>query len=120
MTVADIEELLVADDDGHAEHLTQIVNWHFERAMTSVRLSFGAAASLLAALLAALFAAKTHLQTWEGILVAVGIVATASFGLWGLRQTREVHDDYVAALRLLRQMAPLTPLLRLFRESAAP
>jgi hypothetical protein len=120
MTVADIEELLVADDEGQAEHLTQIVNWHFERAMTSVRLSFGAAASLLAALLAALFGAKTHLHTWEGILVAAGILATASYGLWGLRQTREIHDDYVAALRLLREMAPLTPLLRLFRESARP
>lgn len=116
LTVADVEELLVAEDDGHAEHLTQIINWHFERAMTSVRLSFGAAASLLAALLAALFGSKTHLHTWEGILVGVGIVATALFGFWRLQQTRGVHEDYVAALHLLREMAPLTPLLRLFRE----
>lgn len=116
MTVADVEELLVADDAGHAERLTQILNWHFERAMTSARLSFGAAALLLASLLAAVFGAKSHLETWEGILVSLGIAAATGFGVFGIRQTKEVHEDYVAGLRLLREMAPLTPLLRLFRE----
>jgi len=118
MTVADIEELLVADDDGLAERLTQIMNWHFDRAMTSVRLSFGAAASLLAALLAALFGNHTHLKEWEGIVIGVGIVASAAYGVYGLRQTKAVHADYVAAIRLLREMAPLTPVLRVFREIA--
>jgi hypothetical protein len=116
MTVADVEELLVADDERLPERLTQIMDWHFERAMTSIRLSFGAAASLLAALLAALFENHTHLKVWEGVVIGVGIAAATGFGVFRLTQTKDVHADYVAALQLLREMAPLTPLLRIARE----
>jgi ABC-type glycerol-3-phosphate transport system permease component len=116
MNVADIEYLLAADDDAPAEHLKQLMHWHFERAMTSARLSFGAAASLLAALLAALFGSKTHLSIAEGVLVGIGIIVATAFGAYRLNRTKAIHEDYVAALRLLREMAPLTPLLRLYQE----
>jgi len=116
LTVADVEELLVADDEDAAQRLTQLVDWHLDRAMTLARLYFGAAALLLAALLAALFGSHTHLSTVEGILVGLGIVASGVMGAYGLSQAGKVHEDYVAALRLLRELAPLTPLLRLFRE----
>ena len=59
MTVGDIEELLVASDGDLSDDLRQLVDWHFERAMTTAKLWFGLAALLLAAVLAAAFGAHT-------------------------------------------------------------
>ena len=112
LKLADILRLLAATDDP-PDHLRKLVEWRVERAMTSVRLMTGAVAALSASLVAALLKDGSQIS---GTVIA-GVAAAVALGLAYARsryeEARGLETEYVAALHLVRELTPLTPLLRL-------
>jgi hypothetical protein len=119
LRVADVLDLAAVDSDAAEDRLQKLFEWDFERTMTSVRLVFGAAGSVVVALLAALFRPDSSLKTWHiaTILGFAGVLALVGIGmLWRMRTN---HRQFVAALQLLTAAADLGPLLRLYRSGGA-
>lgn len=115
LTVSDVLDLAAVSSDDSEERLQKVFEWDFERSMTSIRLVFGAAGSVVVALLAALFRPENELRTWH-IVAILGLAGTlAAIGVLMLWRMRTNHRRFVAALQLLSTAQDLGPLLRLYR-----
>jgi hypothetical protein len=117
LTVRQLLDLTTAEVPDASDHLKQAFAWHFERAMTAVKLLFGAAGSLLVALVAAALKENIDVAWWQLAIIATSTLLTAGVGIWRFRVTRGVYRQYFAALQLLRELEDLAPLLRLYQSS---
>jgi hypothetical protein len=117
LKVADVLDLAAAQSDEAEDRLQKIFEWDFERTMTSVRLLFGAAGSVVVALFAALFRKDSSLHTWQAVvmLASAGVLGTVAGSI--LWRTRTLHREFVAALQLLNATARLGPLLARYRAA---
>jgi predicted lysophospholipase L1 biosynthesis ABC-type transport system permease subunit len=116
LQVADVLDLAAIDSEDAEDRLQKVFEWDFERTMTSIRLVFGAAGSVVVALLAALFRPDSELKTWHivAILGFAGVLAIVGVSmLWRMRTN---HRRFVAALQLLSTANHLGPLLKLYRS----
>jgi formate dehydrogenase maturation protein FdhE len=68
--VGDVLDLASAQSADAEDRLEKLFEWDFERTMTTVRLLFAAAGSLLVALFAALFKEDAVIKTWH--VAAIG------------------------------------------------
>lgn len=112
--MVDLLRLLAASDDA-AEHLKKLFEWQVERAMSSVRATTAAVGAVFVALLAALL----DNGKVSGFLLAlvVGAVALGLAYAWSrYERARNLEAEYVVALGILRELAPLTPLIRLWPD----
>jgi hypothetical protein len=112
LTLADVLRLLAAADEP-ADHLKKVFEWHVERAMTSVRLMSTAVAAMLVAFVAAVLRDDGSIAAWIIVLVGVSAVLGLTYAWSRYEDARTLERDYVAALNLVRELAPLTPLIRL-------
>jgi hypothetical protein len=112
--VVDLLRLLAASDEG-PEHLKKLFEWQIERAMTAVRGVTAAIGAVFVALLAALLD-KGHLSGGLLALVGVAIVFGLVYAWSRYERARDLESEYVIALGVLRELAPLTPLIRLWPD----
>ncbi len=109
--VGDVLDLAAAQSAEAEDRLEKLFEWDFERTMTTVRLLFAAAGSLLVALFAALFKEKAVIETWHVAAIGGSSGVFALVGAILLRRARTAHREYIAALQLLNAAQPLGPLL---------
>jgi hypothetical protein len=112
MTLADILRLIAAVDDP-TDHLTKVFEWRVERAMTSVRLTTAAAAGILASLVAALLRSSGTVAGWVIAVVSASVMLGLAYAWSRYDEARMSEREYVVALNLIRELKPLTPLIRL-------
>jgi hypothetical protein len=112
--VVDLLRLLAASDEG-SEHLKKLFEWQIERAMTAVRAVTAAIGAVFVALLAALLD-EGHLSGGLLALVGVAIVFGLAYAWSRYERARDLENEYVIALGVLRELAPLTPLIRLWPD----
>jgi hypothetical protein len=119
LEVADVLDLAAAQSSDAEERLQKLFEWDFERTMTSVRLLFAVAGSLLIALLAALIHDDAKLEIWHiaTIVGSAGLLAAVAWSM--LRRTRELHREFLAALGLLNSAQRLGPLLARYRAGGS-
>ena len=84
--------------------------------MTTVRLLFATAGSLLLALIAAVFKEDIEMEWWQGSLIAAFSLVIGLVGAYRFRQTRSIYRQYFASLQLLAAVERLAPLLRLYQQ----
>lgn len=119
LRVSDVLDLAAVDSDDAEDRLQKVFEWDFERMMTSIRLVFGAAGSVVVALLAALFRPDSALKAWH-IAAILGLATVLTLiGMGMLWRMRTNHRRFVAALQLLAAAGDLGPLLRLYRSGGA-
>lgn len=111
LQVGDVLDLAAAQSSDAEDRLEKLFEWDFERTMTTVRLLFAAAGSLLVALFAALFREHAVIETWQVALIGGSSGVLALVGAVLLRRARLAHREYIAALQLLNAARPLGPLL---------
>jgi hypothetical protein len=116
LRVADILDLAASQSAEAENRLHEVFQWQFERNMTSVRLAFGTAGSLVVALIAVLFRTGSVLAWWQAGLVLVAAGVFAAMGGLLLWRTRRLHRDFLTALQLLNAARPLGPLLARYRS----
>jgi hypothetical protein len=115
LRVGDVLDLAAAQSNESESRLQQIFEWEFERTMTTVRLLFGAAGSVVVALLAVLFRNDTSLRTWHIVVILASAATLASLGAGLLWRARTAHRQFLAALLLLSSAQQLGPLLARYR-----
>jgi hypothetical protein len=115
LRVADVLDLAAAQSEGSEDRLQKVFDWQFERTMTSVRLLFGAAGSLIIALLAASFRKDASLHTWQIVVILFAAAVSASTGAAMLWRMRTMHREFLQALQLLNSAIRLGPLLARYR-----
>jgi hypothetical protein len=107
---------LVAASDEPVAHLRKLFEWQVERALTAVRAMAAAVGAIFVALLAALLDDKGV----SGLLLAL-VLVSAGLGLayaWSrYRRAKDLEAEYVVALGVLRELMPLTPLIRQWPEA---
>jgi len=111
LQVGDVLDLAAAQSDEAEDRLEKLFEWDFERTMTTVRLLFAAAGSLLVALFAALFREDAVINTWQVVAIGGSSGVLTFVGAALLRRTRTAHREYIAALQLLNAAEALGPLL---------
>jgi hypothetical protein len=116
LRVADVLDLAAAQSAESESRLEKVFEWEFERTMTSVRLLFGAAGSVVIALLAALFREDTSLKTWHIVVILGSAAILAALGAALLWRIRTAHREFLAALQLLNTSERLGPLLARYRS----
>lgn len=109
--LSDLLRLTAASDDP-ADHLRQSVDWRIQRAGTELRGVAGTAVASVLALLAA-YLGGNDVPGWLLAVVGIGLVASGWFTWIRLATIRALEQDYIIALNVLRELAPLTPLIRL-------
>jgi hypothetical protein len=115
LRVSDVLDLAAAQSAEAEARLEKLFEWDFERTMTSIRLLFGAAGSIVVALVAALFRENSALKTWHIVLISGSAAVLAVIGAVLLWRARTVHRHYLASLQLLNAAQDLGPLLAKYR-----
>lgn len=114
LRVVDLLRLLAASDDA-AEHLKKLFNWQIDRAMSSVQATITAVGAVFVALLAALLD-KGTVSGPLLVLVGAAVVLGLAYAWSRYKRARNLEAEYVVALGILRELAPLTPLIRLWPD----
>jgi small-conductance mechanosensitive channel len=115
MTLADILRLIAAADEP-ADHLKKLFEWRVERAMTAVRLTAAAVGAVLASLVAALLRSSGTVAGWVIALVGASVLLGLAYAWSRYDEARRSEREYVVALNLVRELKPLTPLIRLYPD----
>jgi hypothetical protein len=107
-TLGDLIRLAAPEVKDPAGHLQNVFNWYFERAMTIIKLAFGAAGASFGTLLAAALNNQGGIE--DGIEVWLLLGAGVAGGLIGVVQLRllaHLHRELVEAVRLLGTLKAL-------------
>jgi hypothetical protein len=114
LSIRDLLDMATADVDNAPERIEEMYRWHFEREMTAIKLTLGAAATLLATLVIAHFEGKIAAPRWQTIGALAGAFLTGSYGAYRYWQLRRIQRQFVAALRLYTALQRSSDFLRLY------
>lgn len=114
LRVVDLLRLLAASDDA-ADHLKKLFEWQVDRAMSSVRTTTAAVGAVFVAILAGLLD-ETNVAGPVMALVVAAVVLGLAYAWGRYERARELEAEYVVALGVLRELEPLTPLIRLWPD----
>ena len=103
----------VADVEGR---LQKMFEWHFTRDLEIAKWVLGAAASFAVAFGIALFNATTAL-TISAAAVVVLPAAVGTYGFARLYRMRNIHRQYIAALKLHAELRSIRPFIMKYRQS---
>lgn len=117
LQVADVLDLAAAESSDAEDRLQKVFEWDFERTMTSARLLFAAAGSVIAVMLAALLRVDSVLTAWHVFVFTASSAVLAISGMVILWRIRKLHREFLAALQLLNSAKRLGPLLARYRGS---
>ena len=118
LTVRDLIDLAVGDNEGANAQVTQIYQWRHERMTTLARSSVGTGTALLVGLAITIVTDDSSINQIAATAGAVGAIVVVSVGFLISWRTRRLDKQYVAAQFLLAELQTVRPFLRryLFRE----
>jgi hypothetical protein len=114
LTVGDLFDLIANGVENVEERVQQAFAWEFERSMSAVRLTLGAAASLFVAVLVAYL--QEDVEVWQAGIGFGFTAVTFIYGLLRFTQLRGFARDYLAALSLTGEIRDVAPFLQLYRR----
>lgn len=112
----DMFELAIVEIDNPNEQLTHIYQWYFERAIVSIKLTFGLGGSLVLSLLLAMFNENFKISTVQFGILMIGSGIIIIYGMYRFRSLRNLHKEYIYSLSLLKKLIPLVPFLKQYRS----
>ena len=116
ININDLIDLIVADVSDIEGRLQKMFEWHFTRDLEIAKWVLGAAASFAVAFGIALFNAKN--PPIVTVIAVLGLpAAIASYGFARLFRMRNIHRQYIAALKLRSQLAAIKPFISKLRDS---
>ena len=116
LAIRDLIDLVVADVPDADARIQEMFNWHFARDMAITRWFLGAAASLAVSSLVAYYRAQIQTVWWQTlILIALPLLAS-TYGVYRLVRVRQIHRQFVAALRIYNELRQIQPLLVQYRR----
>ena len=117
ISINDLIDLVEADVSDVEGRLQKMFEWHFTRDLEISKWALGAAASFAVAFGIALFNA-----TGPAIVTAVAVVgipsAIATYGFARLYRMRNIHRQYIAALKLYAELKSLRPFFVKYKQAA--
>lgn len=117
LTLKELVDLVISEVPDSYERLEKMFEWHFERDMSVVKWSLGAGASVSVAVFATLIKGELIMNVWQASAVAASALASFTYGVYRLRQLRNIHRQFVAALKLHSQLVQIRPFLKTYRDA---
>lgn len=119
ITVRTIMDMVVADPDSAAGHLSKVYDWRYSERVTTAKALVGAASALVLTPLLPFLQSGSEL-TWWGAAVQYGsAVVLLAIGAGMYRSARRIHREFLAAQSLLGRLVEIRPFLRRYEESRA-
>jgi len=118
LQLRDLLDLISSDVSDPEDRVFQMYAWHFEHAMTAVKIVLGAAASLFVAVLVAFFKRDIKVPWWESTAAVIATFLATVYGVYVFLGLRKIHKQYVATLRLLGNVKGLSSFMKLYQTSA--
>lgn len=117
LSMKELIDLVVAEVPEAETRIQKMFEWHFERVKIVSQWFLAAAASLSISVLVTFFRGGSKLVWWQNILVLFLAFATATPGLYRLRQLRSLNRQFVAALKLYSEFKKIKTFLIRYREA---
>lgn len=116
ITLKELVDLAVADISEPNDRIEKMFEWHFERELTITKWLLGAAASIFVAMLISYYKQEFNVSTWQIILGIIIVLASFSYGIYRLWRLRNIHKQFVSALKLLKELTNIAPFLQAYRS----
>ena len=116
ITLKELVDLAVASVSEPDSRIEKMFDWHFERELTITKWLLGAAASIFVAMLISYYKQEFNVATWQIILGIIIVLASFSYGIYRLLKLRNIHKQFVSALKLLKELTNIVPFLRTYRS----
>jgi len=117
LSMKELIDLVVAEVPEAETRIQKMFEWYFERVKIVSQWFLAAAASLSISVLVTFFRGGSKLVWWQNILVLFLAFATATPGLYRLRQLRSLNRQFVAALKLYSEFKKIKTFLIRYREA---
>jgi ABC-type cobalamin transport system permease subunit len=114
ISVKELSDLAVAEVPEPESRVQRMFEWHFERDMTLAKGFLGAAASISVAVAVALFRNQVNVAWWWVLAVVASSAVCLIIGLVRFRQLRNIHKQFVDALKLHRELQQIAPFIRIY------
>lgn len=113
----ELVDLAVSEIPEPESRIQKMFEWNFERDMTLARSLVGVAASIFVAIAVALFRNEIQLAWWWVLIVITSAMVVFAVGLYRFRQVRNVHKQFVSALKLHQELHQVAPFLKAYLRS---
>ncbi|MCI0661475.1 MAG: hypothetical protein L0220_10410 [Acidobacteria bacterium] len=87
--------------------IEKLFDWHFHYTLFSVRLFVGSGLAILASLLIIFYKGELDNQAFLSTVAFIGGILTVAAGLYRYTLLRQIPFEYIQALHLLKNAAPL-------------
>lgn len=114
--VKDLVDLAVSDVDSCDLKIQKIYEWYFERIKTSAQWILGAAASLFVALVAAFIKGDLSYGSKKSYAIISLILLAGGIGIVQMHSLRNIHKQFIGALKLHSELKKVKPFLMLYRQ----
>jgi hypothetical protein len=115
LRIKDLVDLVAADVPDAEDRIEKMFDWHHDRSMKMSQWALGASVSLVVALAVVFFRAELRLACWQIGLVVAAAFGAAGYGLFRQWQLRSIHQQFVGALKLYRQLKEMAPFITRYR-----
>ena len=112
ISVKELSDLVVAEVPDPESRVQRMFEWHFERDMTLAKAFLGAAASIAIAVAVALFKNEVQVAWWWVLAVVTSSVVCFVIGMNRFRRLRNIHKQFVDALKLQHELQQIASFLR--------
>jgi len=116
ITLKELVDLAVAAVPEPDNRIEKMFEWHFERELTITKWLLGAAASIFVAMLISYYKQEFNVSTWQIIIGIIIVLASFSYGIYRLLKLRNIHKQFVSALKLLKELTNIAPFLQVYRS----
>lgn len=117
ITINELVDLVQSDVPESESKLETMFQWNFEREMSIIKWLIGGAASITVAVLIALLKGEITISGWQIFGVVISALTSFGYGIYRLYQLREVHKQYVSALKLYCELKSIAPFINKYREA---
>jgi hypothetical protein len=99
--------LVVSGTHDSEKTIEKIFDWHFHHTLFSVKLFVGGGLAILASLLITFYRGELDNYPFLSVVAFAGAILTVVAGLFRFTQLRQIPFEYIQALHLLKNAAPL-------------
>jgi hypothetical protein len=99
--------LVVSGTHDSEKSIEKLFDWHFHHTLFSVKLFIGSGLAIIAALLITFYKGELDNYSFLSTVALIGGILTVAAGLYRFTQLRQIPFEYIQALHLLKNAAPL-------------
>ena len=92
--------------------IEKLFDWHFHHTLVSVKLFVGCGLAIFAALLIIFYKGELDNQPFFSTVAIIGGILSVAAGLYSFTLLRQIPFEYIQALHLLKNAAPLIKRLQ--------